>query len=156
MREVVDSPSAAERLSAARAFLERLPPSIEVLIVGSTRDAADDLARQITAARGATFGLHRTSLIALAAQLAAPEMARHGVAPATTLGTVAIAARASFEAERDRALAYFAPVARFPGFASAVPGGGAARTGRFRGPITREGGIAEKGGPLSRLCSMPP
>jgi len=29
-------------------------------------------------------------------------------------------------------------------------GGGATRTGRFRGPMS---GTAEKGGPLSRLCS---
>jgi transketolase N-terminal domain/subunit len=32
-------------------------------------------------------------------------------------------------------------------------GGGATRTGRFRGPITRESGTAEKGGPLSLLAS---
>src|SRR5262245_63279081 len=56
----------------------------------------------------------------LAARLAATEMARTGVAPAAALGVEAVAARVSFEAMRDRALTYFAPVAQFPGFARAV------------------------------------
>lgn len=114
------SPAAAERLAAAAAFVERFPPATEVLIVGASRDAADDLARRLTAARGATFGLHRANLTQLAVRCAAVEMARLGVAPATTLGVEALAARVSFEALRERALPYFAPVARFPGFAGAV------------------------------------
>ena len=112
MLKVFHSSSAAERLRAARAFVERVPAATEVLIVGASRDAADDLARRVTAARGATFGLHRASLTQLAARL--------GVAPATALGAEAIAARVSFEALRERALGYFGPVARFPGFARAV------------------------------------
>jgi hypothetical protein len=58
MLQTFQSSSAAERLSAAGAFLERFPPATEVLIVGASRDAADDLARWVTAARRATFGLH--------------------------------------------------------------------------------------------------
>src|SRR5256886_6548436 len=117
MLKVFHSPSAAERLTAANAFVERVPASTEVLIVGACRDAADDLARRVTAARGATFGLHRASLTQLAVRFAAAEMARLGVAPATALGAEAVAARVSFEALRDQALAYFAPVARVPRFA---------------------------------------
>jgi ATP-dependent helicase/nuclease subunit B len=117
MLQTFQSSSAAKRLNAGSAFLERLPPATEVLIVGASRDAADDLARRVTAARGATFGLHRASLTQLAVRFAAAEMARLGVAPATALGTEAVAARVSFEALRERALAYFAPVAQFPGFA---------------------------------------
>src|SRR5262249_15230030 len=45
---------------------------------------------------------------------------RLGVAPATGLGIEAVAARVSFEAQRDGALAYFSPVARFPGFGRAL------------------------------------
>src|SRR5438552_1001208 len=76
MLKVFHSSSAAERLRAARAFVERIPAATEVLIVGASRDAADDLARRVTAARGATFGLHRASLTQLAVRLAAAEMAR--------------------------------------------------------------------------------
>ena len=109
MLKVFHSSSAAERLRAARAFVERVPAATEVLIVGASRDAADDLARRVTAARGATFGLHRASLTQLAVRLAAAKMARLGVAPATALGAEAIAARVSFEALRERALGYFGP-----------------------------------------------
>src|SRR5712692_9605208 len=120
MLQTFQSSSAAERFGATSAFVERFPPATEVLIVGASRDAADDLARRVTAARGATFGLHRASLTQLAVRFAAEEMARLGVAPATALGAEAVAARVSFEALREQALAYFAPVARFPGFARAL------------------------------------
>src|SRR6266403_866186 len=116
MLKVLQSPSASERLGAAGVFIERVPAATEVLMVGASRDAADDLARQVTAARGATFGLHRASLTQLAVRLAAAEMARLGVAPATALGAEAVAARVSFEAVRERALGYVGPVARLPGF----------------------------------------
>jgi ATP-dependent helicase/nuclease subunit B len=122
MREVFESPSAAARLGAARAFVERAPVPAEVLIVGASRGAADDLARDVTAARGASFGVHRASLTQLAVRFAAVEMARLGLAPATSLGAQAVAARVSFEAVREGALGYFAPVARFPGFARVLAG----------------------------------
>src|SRR5207245_8477077 len=120
MLQTFQSSSAAERLHVAGAFVERFPASTEVLILGAPRDAADDLARRVTAARGASFGLHRASLTQLAVRFAAAEMARLGVAPATMLGGEAVAARVSFEALREQALAYFGPVARFPGFARAL------------------------------------
>jgi ATP-dependent helicase/nuclease subunit B len=120
MLGVFESPSAAERLRVARAFVDGVPAATELLIVGASRDAADDLARRVTIVRGATFGLHRVSLTQLAVRLAAAELARLGVAPATALGAEAVAARASFEAVRDESLRYFGPVARFPGFAAAL------------------------------------
>ena len=117
---VVESPSAADRLEAARAFLAALPVGGEALVVGASRDAADDLVRRLTLETGATFGLHRASLVQLAAGVAAAELARQRAAPTTTLGTEALAARVTFEALGARALEYFAPVARFPGFARAL------------------------------------
>src|SRR5262249_61981515 len=101
MRVIAQSASAAERLSAATAFVERVPAAAELLIVGASRDAADDLARRVTAARTATFGLHRASLIQLATRLAAAQMARVGVAPATALGAEAGAAAGAVAAPRD-------------------------------------------------------
>jgi len=120
MFDVFRSPAADERLKAATAFLEGFPAATEVLIVGATREAADDVARRFTVARGAAFGLHRTSVTQLAVRCAAADMATRGVAPTTALGAEALAARVTFEAVRDTALPYFAPVARFPGFAGAL------------------------------------
>src|SRR2546422_4536948 len=120
MRATFQPSSTAERLRVASAFLEHFPPATEILIVGASRDAADDVARRITLARGATFGLHRASVMQLVVRLAAAELARLGVAPATALGAEAVTARVSFEALQERALAHFEPVARFPGFARAL------------------------------------
>src|SRR5438445_3625377 len=120
MLETFKSSSAAERLRAASAFVERAPSATEVLIVGASREAADDFSRRVTAARGATFGLHRASLTQLGVRLAAAEMARGALAPSTARGAAAVAARVIFQALQEGALAYFAPVARFPGFARAL------------------------------------
>jgi ATP-dependent helicase/nuclease subunit B len=117
---LVESPSAAERIAVARDFLLALPPSAEALVIGASRDAADDLVRRVTIAAGATFGLHRASLLQLAARAAGPELARTGAAPAAALGVQAVAARIAFESLEAGELAYFGPVARFPGFARAV------------------------------------
>lgn len=92
----------------------------EVLIVGATREAADDLARSIAVERGATVGLHRFSLAQLAARLAAPILAAERTAASTYLASEAVAARATFEASRDGALDYFLPVAGTPGFPRAL------------------------------------
>jgi len=118
--QIIESPWAYERLEPARGFLTAFPPATEILIVGASRDAADDLAREVTRSRGASFGLHRYSLTQLAARLALAELARRGLTPGTALGAEAIAARIGFEALEAGALRYFAPVARFPGFARAL------------------------------------
>jgi CRISPR/Cas system-associated exonuclease Cas4 (RecB family) len=148
--ETFSSASAAERLRVAAGFVERVPAATEVLIVGASRAAADDLARQVTIARSVTFGLHRASFMQLAGHLAAVEMARLGVAPATALGVEAVAARVSFEALRDGALAYFAPVARFPGFARAL----AATLGELRLGHVAPGSLARLGGPARDVAEL--
>jgi CRISPR/Cas system-associated exonuclease Cas4 (RecB family) len=117
---VVESASAAERIEAAQSFLQSLSPGEEVVVIGASREAADDLVRRVSAIGAATFGLHRVSLTQLAARMAAGEMARAGAAPASALGAEALAARVVFEALAAGALGYFAPVARFPGFARAL------------------------------------
>ena len=53
---------AATRLSAASSVLDGLPPAAEALLLGGTRDAVDDFARDRTSRLGSTFGLHRFSL----------------------------------------------------------------------------------------------
>jgi hypothetical protein len=117
---VVESAAVEDRWQAARAFVEARGPAAEVLIVGATREAADDLAREIAVARGATFGLYRLSLVQLALRCATAELARRGLAPVTSLGLEALAARVAFEARDAGALPYFGDVSHFPGFAPAL------------------------------------
>jgi ATP-dependent helicase/nuclease subunit B len=107
-------------LREARRFLEEFEPGSEVLLLSASRGAVDDLARAISLARGATFGLHRLSFTQLAARLALMELAARERAPATTLGHEAVATRAAFEARNDDALRYFSPVSQTPGFPKAL------------------------------------
>jgi CRISPR/Cas system-associated exonuclease Cas4 (RecB family) len=108
------------RLRGARRLLERFEAGTEILLLGASRGAVDDLARAISLERGATFGMHRLSYTQLAARLAALELATKDRAPATPLGHEAGATRATFEAMRDKALRYFSPVAQTPGFPKAL------------------------------------
>jgi ATP-dependent helicase/nuclease subunit B len=117
---LVESAAAEVRLDAARAFVERHMPHGDVLIVAASRGAADDLARGIAARSGATVGIHRFSLTQVAARIASPALAAQGVAPSSPLGREAVAARAAFDAARDGALRYFAPVSTTPGFSRAL------------------------------------
>src|SRR5688500_19018794 len=107
----VRSASASIRLQEAKTFLSAFNPGTEVLLLGATRGAVDDLARAIEMDKGATFGLHRLSFTQLAARLAASALAAGGHAPASALGYEAVAARAAFEAAKDETLDYFSPVA---------------------------------------------
>src|SRR6185503_5091820 len=120
MIRLIESSSAQLRLHEARAFVETHSARGDVWLVGASRGAVDDLARSIAASAGATIGLHRFSLTQLAARLAAPILAAQGLAPVTYLGSEAVAARATFDAQRDGVLQYFAPVAKTPGFPRAL------------------------------------
>ena len=61
-------------------------------------------------------GVHQMTLPQLASELARPAMARHGLAPISSLGMEAICARVIQRAK----LSYFAPVVGFPGFSRAL------------------------------------
>jgi hypothetical protein len=120
MRKILQSPLATERIAAATEFICSFSAGIELVLVGSSREAIDDLVRGIATAAGATFGLHRFSLTQLAARLAAPKLAIYGLVPGSSIGNDAVAARAVYEALSGAQLRYFEPVARFPGFARAT------------------------------------
>ncbi|MGO9604072.1 MAG: PD-(D/E)XK nuclease family protein [Candidatus Binataceae bacterium] len=119
-REIIRSTRAADRIAAARTWLAAAPAAAEVLVVASTREAADDLVRELAAARGAVAGIHRLTLGRLAGLLAAEVTATSGLAPATELAAQAIAARAVFHFAPSGKLKHFAPVADRPGFAEAL------------------------------------
>lgn len=107
--------SALSLRQRATAWLDSLSPHAEILVLGPTRAAADEFARTFSRA-----GLHRLTLIQLAAELAAHPLAEHGLAPASRLGLQALAAHVIHRLRRDRDLHYFGPVADMPGFARAL------------------------------------
>ena len=119
MLHVVTSPSAAARLERASRFLAAYAPGTELLIVGASRAAADDLARAIARRTGATVGLTRFSLTELAARTASAAVGGRRM-PGSQATAEAMAARAAYEANEAAELEYFAPVARMPGFPRAL------------------------------------
>ena len=116
---IIESSEAALRLEAAHEWL-LTHAGRGAVIVGASRGAADDLARSVAKMRGGALGLHRFSFTQLAAHLAAPVLASRGAVPVTRVGTEAVAARATFEAQHGHELTYFAPVASTPGFPRAL------------------------------------
>ena len=113
------SSSARARLASAHAFVDRFAPPTELIIVAATRGAADDFARE-RARRRSTFGLHRFSLVELAARAAAPDAAAAGRIAGTQTNAEAVAARVTFDALAAGELGYFGPVAAMPGFPKAL------------------------------------
>ena len=65
-------------------------------------------------------GVHRVTLIQAAAELARAAMAEQGLAPLSSLGREAVAARIAQKAQEHAELSYFHPVAALPGFARAL------------------------------------
>lgn len=119
-REIIVSPRAADRIAAARAWLEALPAASEVLVIASVKEAADDLVRAFAVSRGAMLGVHRMTMNRLVGLLAAEHIADAGLAPADGLATEAVAARAVFRLAPSNALAHFGPVLDRPGFSRAL------------------------------------
>ena len=120
MLRVLQSPSAAERIAAATEFIRSFAAATELLLVGSSREAVDDLVRGFAHTSRVTFGLHRFSFTQLAARLAIGRLAAAGVTPISAVGAEALAVRTAYEAAIRNELPYFAPVSKFPGFARAT------------------------------------
>src|SRR5262249_29390111 len=119
-RQIFSSPSAYERLTAAREWLAAMPPLSEVLVVAPNAEAAGDLVRSIAATRGALAGCHRLTLNRLIRLLAADTMASRALEVAVGLGAQAIATRAVFRLSTSGALKHFEPIKDLPGFSRAL------------------------------------
>jgi len=89
-------PSTAEGIAAPAEFIRSFAAATELLLVGSSREAVDDLVRGLGHTSGATFGLHHFSFTRLAARLASRRLAV-GVRPSSAVGAEALAARAAYE-----------------------------------------------------------
>src|SRR5437763_13700343 len=120
MRRLLVSPAAATRVDAARTWLDAQSAAAELLVIGASWDAGDDLVRASALAGGARFGTTRLTLGTLAGILATPALAAAEQAPAGGMSLDAIAARAVHALGAAESLGYFSPVARCPGFPRAV------------------------------------
>ena len=110
------------RIRRARAWLEGRSAGEEVLIVGATPDAANELARSVATTKGAAFGWHRLTLSRLAFAVAAPVLAARGLTPLSRIGADAIAARLAHRMNAEGRLSHYQSVAATPGFPRAVAG----------------------------------
>jgi RecB family exonuclease len=112
--------AARTRIRRAEAWLERRAAAEEVLIVGATLDAANELARQVAKKRGAAFGWHRLTLSQLAFAVAAPVLAARGLTPLGRIGADAFATRLVHRMNAEDRLGHYQPIASTPGFPRAV------------------------------------
>jgi ATP-dependent helicase/nuclease subunit B len=92
----------------------------EVLIVGASLDAANELARRVAEEKGAAFDWHRLTLPQLAAALAAPLLAERELVPLSRLGADAVVARVVHRLKSEHGLGRYQPVGDTPGFARAI------------------------------------
>ena len=117
---VVTSAVNHRRIGRARSWLENRLVAEEVLIIGASLDAANELARKVAEEKGAAFGWHRVTLPQLAAALAAPLLAERKLVPISRLGAEAIVARVVHRLKAEAGLGRYQPVGETPGFARAI------------------------------------
>ena len=98
----------------AAAFLREWSREGEILVIGSSRYAADDLVRRVCDT--ALIGIHRYTFRDLVFDLAGEPMNARGLAPMRRIAREALAASLARSAKLD----YLRPVAGFPGFPHAL------------------------------------
>ncbi len=119
-RALVVSPAADRRLERAAAWLGERRRDEEILILGASLSAPDDLVRLVAGLRGASFGWTRSTLGRVATALAGPALAARGLVPVGALPLEALAARVVDALRREGALGRFQAVAGFPGLPRAL------------------------------------
>jgi ATP-dependent helicase/nuclease subunit B len=110
------------RIHLAQRWLENRAAAEEVLIVGATLDAANELSRKVAKKKDAAFGWHRLTLPQLAFAVAAPTLAAHGLTPLSRIGVGALVARLVHRMNTEGRLRRYQSVATTPGFPRAVAG----------------------------------
>ncbi|MBK8013818.1 MAG: PD-(D/E)XK nuclease family protein [Deltaproteobacteria bacterium] len=121
MKRLVASRRNDLRLAVMSSWLFDTATQGSVLVVGTTRRAADDFARDILRAdeRG-RIGVVRLTLRQLARELATRDLARSKKGTAGFLACEALAARSAHQAQFHGGLRAFAAAAKSPGFARAL------------------------------------
>src|SRR4029453_60296 len=105
------SPAASVRIGVAQAWLSARGPGEEVLVVGATPDAANDLLRGAAAPRGAPFGWQRPPLPRLATALAQTVLRGARAVPVSAWVAEALAARVLHSERSAGGLGRFTDVA---------------------------------------------
>ena len=118
----VISSTGHRRIHVAQRWLENRAAAEEVLIVGATLDAANELARKVAKEKGAAFGWHRLTLPQLAFAIAEPILAARGLTPLSRIGAGALVARLVHRMNTEGRLRHYQSVAATPGFPRAVAG----------------------------------
>ena len=118
----VTSAANHRRIDRARAWLDSRDVAEEVLIVGASLDAANELARRLASKEAAAFGWHRLTLSQLAAAVAAPALAMRGLVPLSRSGTEAMLARLIHRLKAEGRLSRYDAIAATPGFPRAGAG----------------------------------
>ncbi len=117
---VVTSSASQDRIAYGRKWLDAKRPAEEVLIVGATLGAANELARSLAQARRASFGYHRMSWAQLASALARSALTARRIVPLGSLGIQAIANRTIHKLSEIEGLGRYAKLTNGPGFARAI------------------------------------
>lgn len=119
--QILVSPSALARRTAALEWLARQPRDQPVLVVATTAEAAASLVRDEVRASGvARLGGHRLTLGRLATQIASPALVERGLVPVGALPQEALAATMVFSLAREERLGRFQGVAERPGLPRAL------------------------------------
>jgi ATP-dependent helicase/nuclease subunit B len=118
----VTSSASHRRIRRAQRWLEIRAAAEEVLIVGATLDAANELAREVAKKKGAAFGWHRLTLPQSAFAISAPILAARGLTPLSRIGAGALVARLVHRMNAEGRLRHYQSVVMTPGFPRAVAG----------------------------------
>jgi ATP-dependent helicase/nuclease subunit B len=119
---VVTSVASRPRIDHARAWLETRDVAEEVLIIGASLNAANELARSLAKIRGAAFGWHRLTLAQLVLNIAGPELADREIASISQIGAEATVTRLLHRLRIELRLGRFQRIAHTPGFPRAIAG----------------------------------
>ena len=119
---IVISSASHRRISHGRIWLGARAPAEEVVIVGTTLDAVNELVRIVARTKGAAFGYHRMTLGQLAATIARPTLSAQQITPLGRVGVEAFVSQVIHKAAARGALGRYANLVDSPRFARAIAG----------------------------------
>jgi ATP-dependent helicase/nuclease subunit B len=117
---VITSVASDRRISCSVDWLKARSLAEELLIVGATLNAANELARGLSQEKGASFGYYRLTLGQLASALARPALTAQRTTPLGALGAQAVANRAIHKLSEAGRLGRYVKLTDGPGFARAI------------------------------------
>src|SRR5215472_2365967 len=117
---VVTSAAGHHRIALVRDWLGARAPAEEILIIGPTLGAANELTRSLAQEKRASFGYHRLTLGQLASALARPALSAQRTVPLGALGILAVTNRAIHTLSEAGALGRYSNLTSGPGFARAI------------------------------------